>query len=195
MKLILTGHYAGRTIEINGSTFVNGELELTGDLKSMDGLIRYMATYNAYLAGSDELAAAQERDRRNKETANGANEILDGPAGTDPSGVSADDADSGAASGTGTTGTSTDGAGSVSDGDGVPGGRESDAALQASDPQVLKIIDGINALDPTVDDHWTQAGLPSVQAVATASGVANVTRKDIEAAMPGWNREKAMEAV
>jgi hypothetical protein len=31
--------------------------------------------------------------------------------------------------------------------------------------------------------------------VATASGVANVTRKEIEKALPGWNREAAMAAV
>lgn len=192
MKLILTGHYAGQTILINGNQFVKGELPLKGDLKSMDGLIRYMATYNAFLAGSDELAEAQDRDRKNKENADGADEILDGE-GANSGGAPSDDANSGAASGAGATGASGDGAGNGSEGDGVPGGREGDAAPRSSDPQVLKIIDALNSLDPDVSDHWTEAGLPKVAAVEAGSGVVGVTRKDIEAAMPGWNRDKALE--
>lgn len=193
MKLILTGHYAGKTMEINGSKFVNGELPLKGDLRSMDGLIRYMATYNAFLAGSDELAEAQNRDRMNKEIANGADEILDGQ-GSNDGGAPSNDADPGAASGAGATGASVDGAGSGSEGDGVPGGREGDAAPQTSDPQVLKIIDALKALNPDVTDHWTDGGLPRVAAVEAGSGVVGVTRKDIEAALPGWNRDKAIDA-
>lgn len=193
MKLILTGHYAGQTITINGSTFVKGELPLKGDLKSMDGLIRYMATYNAFLAGSDELAEAQERDRMNKEIANGADTILDGE-GTDAGGAPANDADTGSASGAGATGTPVDGAGSGTEGDGVSGGCEGDAAPQTSDPQVLKIIDALKSLNPDVTDHWTDGGLPRVAAVEAGSGVVGVTRKDIEAALPGWNRDKAIDA-
>ena len=60
---------------------------------------------------------------------------------------------------------------------------------------MLKIIDGIKSLDPSNDDHWTDAGLPRVDMVATASGVINVTRKDIAAALPGWDRTKAMGEV
>lgn len=191
MKLIMTGHFAGKTVKINGYQFVNGELTLKGDMKAMDGVINYFRTYNAYLAGSDELAAAQARD---KGETYGAGEVLDGQ-GSDTSGVSANGSDPGTGSGPGATGASTDGSGSNPEGDGVPAGREAGAPAETSDPQVLKIIDALKALDPTADEHWTDAGLPRVDAVATASGIPAVTRKDIENAVPGWNRESALAAV
>ncbi len=196
MKLILTGHYAGATKKINGYDFVKGELVLKGELAKLDGLIAYMKTYGAFLQGSEELYMAQARDAANKGGSNGADEILDGPGGHEPGGASADITDPGTGSGGGATGTPTDGTGSGAEGDGVQAGREADAKAQAaSDPNVLKIIDALKSLDPTNDDHWTDAGLPLVGVIATASGIVNVTRKDISAALPGWNREMALANV
>ena len=196
MKLILTGHYAGQTILINGSQFIKGELPLKGDLKSMDGLIRYMATYNAFLAGSDELYEAQARDAALKGATDGTDTILDGQSGPSEGGAPSDESGTSPGSGDGANGTPTDGAGSGSEGDGVQAGREADAKAQAaSDPTVLKIIDALKSLDPTNNEHWTDAGLPLVGIIAAASGVPNVTRKDISAALPGWNRETALANV
>lgn len=197
MKFILTGANAGKTMKVNVVQFVNGEGIFKGELAKMGGLIAYLASYNAYPVGSEELAHAQIRDHENAGGIDGTSEVLAGPAGPDTGGAPADISGTGTGSGPESVGASTDGAGTGSEGDGVQGGREVDEGKQAPSPDaaMLKIIDGINSLDPSVDDHWTDAGLPRVDAVAHASGVVSVTRKDIEAAMPGWNREKAMDAV
>lgn len=196
MKFVLTGFYAGKTMKINHVDFVNGEAVVKGDIAKLGGLISYLATFNAFLVGSDELAAAQQRDRINKGETNGTDTILDGQAGEVPSGAPANESGSGTGSGQGATGTEANGTGSGSEGDGVQGGSQGQAkAEQTPDANVLKIIDALKSLDPTNDDHWTDAGLPLVGVVATASGVVNVTRKDISAALPGWTREVAMDAV
>jgi hypothetical protein len=48
-------------------------------------------------------------------------------------------------------------------------------------------------MDPDVDEHWTQAGLPAMMAVEQALGKGGFTRKDLEASEPGWNRDKAKD--
>lgn len=192
-KLILTGAYAGRTMTLNGHKFEKGELPLSGDIEKLGGLIRYFATYNAYLSGSEELAAAQERDRKNKEMGHGSDTVLDGE-GAGASGASANGANAeGSATGSGNAGTASDGSGSVSNGDGVSEGRVANEPPVSSDAQVLKVLDALKMLNPENDDFWTDAGLPKVAAIEEASGVVGVTRKDIEAAWPGFNREKALE--
>lgn len=53
-------------------------------------------------------------------------------------------------------------------------------------------------LDPNNPDHWAKrgatAGKPSLSAVEAALGRAGVTRDDVEAALPGWNRDEAAKA-
>lgn len=192
MKLILTGHYAGRTVKLNGHTFVNGELPLAGDLKSMDGLVAYFRTYNAFLSGSNELAAAQARDA--KEKGNGTDKVLDGQAGANAGGLPANGPATGTTSGQGATGASPAPEGSVAGGDGSQEGHLPDAG-KVTDPSLLKVLDAVKALDPMSDEHWTAAGLPQVAAVATAAGIPTVTRKDIETVMPGYNRDAAKAAI
>lgn len=192
-KLVLTGAYAGRTTIINGHKFEKGELPLTGELDKLGYLIRYFSFYNAYLAGSEELAAAQERDAKWKEEGHGADEVLAGE-GTGAGGALADGTEAeGGASGSGNAGTEADGTGSGSEGDGVSEGRVGDEPPASSDAQVLKVVDALRALDPENDNFWTDAGLPKVSAVEDASGVVGVTRKDIHSAWPDFNRDKAME--
>lgn len=193
MKLILTGVYAGHTVKINGHQFVKGELPLSGELAKLDGLIRYFATYNAYLAGSDELALAQARDAKMKESGHGDGKVLDGE-GKDAGGASPDGTEAlGETSGSGHDGTSSAGTEQVSEGDGAPEGRVGSEPPVSSDPQVLKIVDALRMLDPENDDFWTDAGLPKVSAVEDASGVVGVTRKDINSAWPEFTRDAAME--
>lgn len=194
MKLILTGHYAGKTVTLNGYKFENGELDVGSDLTKIDNIVRYFASYNAFLAGSPELAEAQERDRINKETNHGASEILDGQNGPQSGGVSTDKPGTSEAGSGGAGDSETNYSGSVSAGSGVSAGRVA-VELSTDDPKMLMIIDALKALDPTSDEHWTDAGLPRVDAVAEASKVADVTRTDIEKAIPGWTRQAALAAV
>jgi hypothetical protein len=46
-------------------------------------------------------------------------------------------------------------------------------------------------LDHKNDEHWTDAGLPSVAAVREIAGVETITRADITALAPQLNREEA----
>lgn len=52
----------------------------------------------------------------------------------------------------------------------------------------------INDLDPDDDAHWTAEGKPAIAAVTSLYGSTGVTRADVEAAAPGFNRTAAQEA-
>jgi hypothetical protein len=193
MKLIMVGHYAGKNVTINGFKFENGEVDIGDDLKAADGIVRYFSFYNAYLAGSKELALAQKHYEESKEVANGQDANLGGE-GSDTGGTQANVSGTAeGASGAGNAGTEADGAGAVPAGDGSSEGRVvSFSPPESSDAQVLKIIDALKMLNPENDEFWTDAGLPKVSAVEEASGIVGVTRKDIVAAYPDFNRELAM---
>ncbi len=47
------------------------------------------------------------------------------------------------------------------------------------------------ALDPDVVELWTADGKPTVEAVASATNNAAVTRKEIDAAAGDWTRDQA----
>lgn len=49
----------------------------------------------------------------------------------------------------------------------------------------------VRRLDPHVDLHWTQRGLPRVEAVVALSRVEGLRRADIEEAAPGYTRSTA----
>lgn len=189
MKFILTGANAGKTIKINHTQFTNGVAEHLGQVDKLGGLINYLASFNAYPAGSDALIAAQKRD---KEIANGPSAIVSGQGRNPESGLQANESTSGPTGGTSATGTETTGQGSEAEGSGEESGR---VAVGEQDTATLKVIDAVKSLSPDVDSNWTPEGLPSVAVVAEAAKVPTASRKMIETAMPGYNREKALAAV
>lgn len=187
MKLVMVGHYAGKTVVINGHKFVDGVLELQGDLKDMDGLVRYFRTFNAHLAGSTELEMAQAQ-----EASNGSGAAVSAKGGA-KGGVSSDKSGSSKEpNGAGHDGASSTGPGSLPNGDGVPAGRDSGAPV-STDPEALKIREALMKLDPENDDNWTDAGLAKVSVIEDITGIVGVLRKDIDAVLPGWSRDKAIE--
>lgn len=64
------------------------------------------------------------------------------------------------------------------------------ATLKRSAPVVAAAV---TQLDHANDEHWTKTGEPAVDAVKAIVG-GNVTRADIEAAAPDFNREAAVAA-
>lgn len=56
-----------------------------------------------------------------------------------------------------------------------------------------QLVKAVHALDPGNDEHWTGTGLPAMTAIEVAYGSTGVTRKDVNAAVPDWDREKAQE--
>lgn len=59
--------------------------------------------------------------------------------------------------------------------------------------QVDKLVDAINALDPTNDDHWTARGLPSTDHLTKVVGY-TVKRTEVEALAPSLKRSTAVPA-
>ena len=62
----------------------------------------------------------------------------------------------------------------------------------APDPKAF-LVEVLKQLDPANDDHWTALGLPDVKAVETLAGKP-VSRKEIDEAAKGFNREAAKKA-
>ncbi len=55
-----------------------------------------------------------------------------------------------------------------------------------------KVLDTlINLLDPENDEHWTQAGLPEMDAIKEISGLPNVSRTFVSDLIDGFDRERA----
>ena len=64
-----------------------------------------------------------------------------------------------------------------------------------SEPEMTeKIAAAVRGLNPENDEHWTGAGLPAMAAVEDLVGSKDIKRADVEAAVPGWDRDKALEA-
>ncbi|QYW02112.1 hypothetical protein CPT_Sonora_009 [Stenotrophomonas phage Sonora] len=57
-----------------------------------------------------------------------------------------------------------------------------------------KLLRALHALDPADDSHWTRDGKPAMSAVGVAYGSEDVTRADVEAVAPGYNRSAAQAA-
>ncbi len=205
----LFGPRKGQTMVLNGHLFVNGVCTLVQSSDNMGTAARVFSFYRAYARGTPEYDAAIAQE----EAENGANEVseasLEGidppvPAGVQPDGGgpaeepavrSSDDVD--------TSGSDPASGGSSGGGrehSGVPVFPE-DKDYRAEEPSSEVNVDVANAvrkLDPDVDSHWVLTGAhkgqPKLQAVEDAYGKAGLTRQDIHAAMPGYNRDAASEA-
>jgi len=206
----LFGPRKGQTMVLNNHQFVNGVCTLVQSSDNMGTAARVFSFYNAFARGTPEYDAAVAKEEAE---AHGAGEVseaslegIDQPApagvqsdGGGPAEGAADASDGDAESG------GTDPAGTGSNGDGhehagVPKFPE-DADYRAEEPSSSvneDVASAVRKLDPDVDAHWVMTGAhrgkPKLQAVEDAYGKAGLTRQDIEAAMPGYNRDAASEA-
>lgn len=219
IRLVLTGPRTGATCVLNGHQFQEGVLELSGSFDNLSHTMVYMGRcYQAFPEGSKELAAAQEAyavavaaQGEAKEPANGVSDIAPDqqpaqtssedagnlqPHGEGPATVQADN---GSVPDAATEGQAELGAG----GNGLPharepekgqaGGPDGTQGQALEDPPLHPLAKTIMQLDPANDANWTGSGLPAMAAVEAAHGSADVTRADVEAVAPDWNREKAYE--
>ncbi len=203
----LFGPRKGWTGVVNGHQFVNGLCTLTQSSDNMGTAARVFSFYKAYARGTpeyDEAMAVEEA------VANGADEV-DSPSieGIDPAvpaSVGSDGAgpsdgkavpSGGDAGPSGAGPASSDASGNGHEHAGVPKFPE-DKDYRAEEPS-SSVNESIKAailkLDPDVDSHWVMTGAhkgrPKLTAVEDAYGKNNLDRQDVEAAMPGYNRDAA----
>lgn len=179
---VLIGPHAGKTITLGKLTpfpFVDGKLTITATVEEMGLYANFLASnWQAYPEGHEAV----------EEFFNGKREVhpdpeSDGqpplPGEVQPNGEASaaggGEAEPGAGAAEGEAGP----AGSVSAGDGHP-------------PELnTRLLRAIESLDPGNDNHWTQDGKPAMAMVERLYGAADITRADVSAAAPGYNREVA----
>ena len=158
-RYTMVGAYKGQTVTLGRFVIVLGIMETSNYSKEdLVKLDAHLAQWEAYRDG----------DRRLQE--NGAPKVQ---SGGEPSG------------GEVTSGQETTDSGKPA----VPTSSDPDRGLDApGDRQTEKLKEAIQSLDPKVDSDWTSAGKPAITSVERALGRTGLTRKVIEAALPGFVR-------
>lgn len=205
----LFGPRAGQTISVNGHKFVDGECRIVQSKQNMEACVRVLSFYGAYHRGSDEYDTAIIAEGGNRDGIDDADpqalEGADAPvrgevrqAGEEspaPAAVLGE----GAVDPSGSSGSSAGASGHGHEHAGVPVFPEdADRRFEEPPSEVNEVIkEAVLKLDPQVDDHWVKAGAaagkPKLAAVEEAYGKAGLTRNDVEAALPGWDRDKAVD--
>jgi hypothetical protein len=211
-EIELVGHFAGKTVVLNGLQYVDGVATIKGEATAMASLMEYhRKCYQAYLVGSADLAAAKARLENKEPEADGISADIQGSerevesgarSDIEPAAVELDGSGSDEAPATGSGPVSEGSRGeSGSDGehessDATSSGEPTEAVVEPTEPQApvnKKLADAVMKLDYGNNDHWTDGGLPAMKAVESAYGATGITRADVEDAMPEWNRESAEE--
>lgn len=186
-KLTLVGAHEGKTISFKVGTkeypFTDGSMDLTGPSQDVDNLSKYLRRcFQAYPDPSHELdearAALQGGDNAGED-----DQAEPGPGDENPGGTDDNEGGAGAASG------EQPGADDIGGADGTKAG-EAGAGDAPGDGQG-PIAAALKRLDPANDDHWTADGKPAMRAVEAILGRSDVTRSDVTAALPGFDREVA----
>jgi len=205
VRLILTGPYTGKTVTLNGHFFDQGVCVVQGEPESLRHLFTYMARcYQAYPQGSIELEEARAAWEAYcaKENGHGVSDIETDEEQPDPPSEDASNlqpvGEGPATEDAQVSGTDDAGAPGQTEpdasGNGLPDPRPDDgtqAQGQDAAQTLTKLAKAVMSLDPDNDEHWTGAGLPAMAAVEAAYGSTDITRKQVEAELPNWNREMA----
>lgn len=188
---VLAGHYADKSVVLNGHQFLNGKCEVWCPGDVVPFVKRALSRYQAYPDRSYELELAQKRDiengiRNNLDARARSRQPEAVPSLHKPSsgGSAQESADDRAANATSADG----GEGLLPEGNGRENPRVSEVTAEI-DYRLKEIVE---SLDPNEDGHWTSEGLPSIDAVASAFGP-NLTREDIMVSGEGWTRDQALE--
>jgi hypothetical protein len=191
---VLTGALAGRTIRLGSQpyAFEKGRLTITAPAEDVALHARFLErNWQAYPEGHPALEGQTDgqREVQTNTQQDGqppvSSDVQPNGGGTEAGG----EADNGA----GATDPEAGQAGSVPGGDGQQA--QLNPAGDPPPPEVnTKLQKAVQSLDPADDNHWTRDGKPAMSAVEKLYGSAGITRADVEAAAPGWTREKAKAA-
>ena len=209
----LFGPRKGQTMTINGHQFIDGWARLNQSTEKAGSCMRVLSFYGAYARGTPDYNKAMDAEEAEEAAKNGTGEAdtkavegADAPVRSDVRPAGSGPATPAAVEGNGNAGpggASSSGGDTNGDGHGhagIPKFPEDKDRRHIEPPSEVNeaIMVAVKKLDPSVDGHWVATGAhkgkPKLQAVEEAYGKANLTRQDIEAAMPGWNRDAALEA-
>jgi len=196
----LFGAYEGKNVTHGGVVFRNGIGRALLSSENVPHLDNYLSYYGGLRIGTEaHRKAVTERnirdgisnDVKTDETKRTPGKV----SGVHEKGVQGT-ADPATGNGTGTDGSSTGKSEVVPDGAGhkdagVLSGTTNDNPAQKA--MTDKIFAAVKSLDPAIDDLWTEDGLPRLDAVQGVDGLSGVTRQNVDAACPGFDREVAFE--
>lgn len=163
-KFVLVGGYAGKTINLGGHQFVDGAFDYSTYVDG-DGNTIATSPQDQALKG-DFLAKNYQAYPEGSKELEAAQAKLEG--GEAPNGGELD-----------------------------VGKREEQQQADAGEKQTSDrarqgaVRTALTKLNPKDDKHWTEAGLPSVEAVRELSGNKDVSRADIQNLAPKLTREEA----
>lgn len=223
LTMVLTGPREGWTEEINGHYFQNGVCVLIGQDDKLGPCIKFLATYGAYPKGSEEYHAACDNYEKIMKEQNGLSNIQESTKSGATEKILSDVQSGGEGSSSEETvkNESVDETNDGEEGVHSSGDRHDDSGLSAeqetesgeSNPEKFKkpeiavtagipevnkkLLKAIRSLNAEVDDQWVKtgknAGKPKISVVEEAYGETGITRDDIEAAAPGYDKDSAME--
>lgn len=185
-RFVLVGPHVGKTLNVNGHPFVDGEYTFQGPAHQVESLAKIFKRYAAlpieeaqayqieYVKanGSDEdkekvaqfEAQRQSQQPQGEQTGEQTQAQTEAPGSEDPN----------AGRGEGT-------------------GSQSHDPNPPTDPVKPTLAEAIGTLDPEVDAHWTSNNLPSLDVLSELTGK-KVGRADVDAVADGYTRAKARAA-
>lgn len=179
-SFFLTGAYQGRTITLGGKyRFQKGVCTIIAPLQDIALHARFLErNWQAYPEGHPKLEVINGQRDIQKTTEPDPEQAVS--SNVQPNGEGAD-TDQPASDGEESTDPEAGESGVLPNGDGhAP---ELNERLQRA----------VMSLDPNNDEHWTQTGKPAMTAIEKLYGATDVTRNDVEAVAPNFNRTKAQK--
>lgn len=177
---VLTGPLAGKTINLGSLPyrFAEGRTTLIAPVEEMPLHAQFLErNWQAYPEGHEALKETNDGQRDIQQNTSGAQgDLQPNGEGAAPGG------DSSAGQGDAGPATGNEAGGLAPEGDGQ--------APQLNE----KLQKAVLGLDPADDSHWTKDGKPAMTAVEKLYGSSGLTRADVDAAAPGFTREKAKAA-
>lgn len=167
MILSLKGHYAGKTVKLAGTQFIDGEAEVPdAETSRIRVLERY---YGAHGISQPQKSPARTDSKDDPVPSDPA------PPEQGPASVPTDDGKPAAGSG---ESPADGGSGLASDGDGLQYTGVSETVMRFA----------IQKLDPNNDDHWMITGAPQTKVIQKMLKKPKITSKLIKSLCPHDNR-------
>lgn len=187
-KLSLVGDLDGQTVTLRAGgseyEFIDGSLEVTGPSADVDNLSKYLQRcWQAYPDPSRELDEARAAIERGTDAAE-ADEDEPKAGDGDPGGTENNEG------GAGDPAPEPEGT-DEGDSDAQPEPGAAEPGRPGEGDGQSPINQALSRLDPEDDEAWTADGKPKMSAIEAAMGRSDVTRAQVDAAAPGFDRDAA----